>query len=185
MCWIRLLKIKEMGEVLSAFKQIKAEAELQSGNKIVFIRADNRKSEFGTAFQGYCKEVGIKLEPIPPYKHSINDVAGRWMGITAVVVKSMLYEAQLPHQIWDYAIEHAVLIENRSPTPALSFPNDDNFNRNTTHSAYFKRPADLENLRVFRCKADLLCPSDLNPQKLQARIRQGKYITVGMTSSKI
>ncbi|KAI0992765.1 hypothetical protein K3495_g15420, partial [Podosphaera aphanis] len=97
----------------------------------------------------------------------------------------MLYEAQLPHQMWDYAIEHAVWIKNKSPTTALPFPNDDDLNRNTPHSAYFKRPADLENLRVFGCKADILYPSILNPQKWQARTRQGKYIMVGMTSSKI
>ncbi|KAI1005346.1 hypothetical protein K3495_g2868 [Podosphaera aphanis] len=131
MCWIRLLKTKEMIEVLSAFKEIKTEAELLSGNRITLIRADNGKSEFGTAFQSYCKEIGIQLEPSPPYKHSMNGVAERWMGITAVIARSTLYEAQLPHQLWDYAIEHAVWIKNRSPTSALPFTQDNNEDFNT------------------------------------------------------
>ncbi|KAI0996190.1 hypothetical protein K3495_g11988, partial [Podosphaera aphanis] len=175
MCWIKLLKTKEMNEVLSAFKQVKAEAELESGNKIVFIRADNGKSEFGTAFQHYCIEVGIQLEPSPPYKHSMNGVAGRWMGITAVVARSMLYEAQLPHQLWNYAIEHAVFIKNRAPTPALPFSDTDAF-KNTPYSAYYGKAADLRNLRVFGCKAYILYPPALNPQKWLPHTRNGNYI---------
>jgi transposase len=48
---------------------------------IVFVRADNGKSEFGLGFQDYCKEVGIQFEPRPPYKHSMNGVVERYMGI--------------------------------------------------------------------------------------------------------
>ncbi|KAI0992936.1 hypothetical protein K3495_g15247 [Podosphaera aphanis] len=80
----------------------------------------------------------------------------------------MLYEAQLPHQMWDYAIEHAVWIKNKSPTTALPFPNDDDddLNRNTPHSAYFKRPADLENLRVFLLQSRHFIPFRFKPPKM-------------------
>ncbi|KAI0991733.1 hypothetical protein K3495_g16454, partial [Podosphaera aphanis] len=86
-CWIRLLKTKEMIEVLSKFKEIKSMAELESGHKIVYIRADNGKSEFGTEFQNHCKETGIQLEPSPPYKHSMNGVVERWIGSTETIAR--------------------------------------------------------------------------------------------------
>ncbi len=71
-----------MIEVLFAFKENKSMAELESGHKIVYIRADNGKVEFGTEFQNYCKETGIQLEPSPPYKHLMNGVVKRCIAST-------------------------------------------------------------------------------------------------------
>jgi cell fate regulator YaaT (PSP1 superfamily) len=80
-CWIHLLITKDTVEVLSAIKQIKAQAQLEMEEKIVFVRADNGKSEFSLGFQDYCKVVGIRFEPTPPYKHSMNGVVERYMAI--------------------------------------------------------------------------------------------------------
>ncbi|KAI1005252.1 hypothetical protein K3495_g2972 [Podosphaera aphanis] len=114
----------------------------------------------------------------------MSGVAERWMGITAVFARSMLYEAQLPHQLWDYAIEHAFFIKNRAPTSALPF-SDTDAPKNTSYSAYYGKAADLRNLRVFGCKAYILYPPALNPQKWQPHTRNGNYVMVGMTSTKI
>ncbi|KAI0994010.1 hypothetical protein K3495_g14173 [Podosphaera aphanis] len=108
MYWVSLLHTKETKEVLNLFKQIIVMVEIQSENKVWYIRADNGKSEFGPAFTDYLKERGTQFEPCPPYKHLMNGVAERAIGILATYARSMLFEAQLPHQFWDYAIEHAV-----------------------------------------------------------------------------
>ncbi|KAI0992685.1 hypothetical protein K3495_g15500, partial [Podosphaera aphanis] len=171
-----------MSEVLSAFKEIKSMTELESSEKIVLIRADNGKSEFGTSFQSYCKEVGIQFEPSPPYKHSMNGVVERWIGSTETIARSMLYEAGLPHQLWDYAIEHSVWIKNRVPTAALPF---DKILEKTPFEAYYSKLASLKNLKVFGCKSNILYPPELNPQTWVPRTREGKFIMVGMQSSKI
>lgn len=181
-CWIKSLKSKEMRELLLAFREIKSISELESNQKIIHIRADNGKSEFGTGFQSYRKEVGIQLEPSPPYKHSLNGVVERWMGSTETIARSILYEAHLPHQLWDYAIEHAVWIKNRVPTAALPF---EQIQERTPFEAYYSKTPSLKNLRVFGCKADILYPPDLNPQTWVPRIREGKFIMIGMQSSKI
>ncbi|KAI1000860.1 hypothetical protein K3495_g7339 [Podosphaera aphanis] len=181
-CWIRLLKTKEMVEVLSAFKEIKRMAEVESAGEIVYVRADNGKSEFGHEFQSYCREVGIQLEPSPPYKLSMNGVVERWMRSTKTIARSILYEARLPHQLWDYAIEHAVWIKNRVPTAALPFGQ---FQKKTPFEAYHGKLPSLKNLKVFGSKADVLYPPDLNSQTWVPRTREGKFIMIGMRSSKI
>ncbi|KAI0991012.1 hypothetical protein K3495_g17175, partial [Podosphaera aphanis] len=107
MYWVSLLKTKEANEVLNLLKQIIATVELQSGNKVCFMRADNGRSEFGPALIDFLKERGTQFEPCPPYKHSMNGVAERAIGLLATYARSMLFEARLPHQFWDYAIEHA------------------------------------------------------------------------------
>ncbi|KAI0992502.1 hypothetical protein K3495_g15683, partial [Podosphaera aphanis] len=94
----------------------------------------------------------------------------------------ILYEARLPHQLWDYAIEHAVWIKNRVPTAALPF---EQIQERTPFKAYYNKTPSLKNLRVFGCKADILYPPDLNPQTWVPRIREGKFIMIGMQSLKI
>lgn len=124
MYWVTLQKSKEANEVMNMLRQIISMVELQCGGKAWYFRADNGKSEFGTTFQEFLKKKGTQFEPCPPYKHSINGVAERAIGILATYARSRLFEAQLPEQFWDYAIEHAMWIRNRVPTSALPFGPD-------------------------------------------------------------
>ncbi|KAI0991852.1 hypothetical protein K3495_g16335, partial [Podosphaera aphanis] len=157
MYWVSLLKTKETNEVLNLLKQIIATVELQSGNKVCFMRADNGRSEFGPALIDFLKERGTQFEPCPPYKHSMNGVAERAIGLLATYARSMLFEARLPHQFWDYAIEHAVWIRNRVPTSALPFgPAQSSTGKySIPHAAWHERLPKLHNLRPFGCVANL------------------------------
>ncbi|KAI0991887.1 hypothetical protein K3495_g16300, partial [Podosphaera aphanis] len=112
----------------------------------------------------------------------MNGVVERWIGSTETIARSILYEARLPHQLWDYAIEHAVWIKNRVPTAALPF---DQIKQKTPFEAYYNKIPSLKNLKVFGCKADVLYPPELHPQTWVSRIREGKFIMIGMQSSKI
>ena len=52
------------------------------GNKVVMVRVNNIKGEFGSKFQNKCKEDGIQFKPCPVYKHSLNGVSERAIYIT-------------------------------------------------------------------------------------------------------
>ena len=67
----------------------------------------------------------------------------------------------------------------------MPFSETDSLKIDTPYSAYHGKAADLMNLRILGCKADILYPQNLFPQKWQAHNRNGKYIMIGMTSSKI
>ncbi|KAI0992438.1 hypothetical protein K3495_g15747, partial [Podosphaera aphanis] len=187
MYWVSLLKTKETNEVLNILKQIIASVELQSGNKLCYMRADNGKSEFGPAFTDFLKERGTQFEPCPPYKHSMNGVAERAIGLLSTYARSMLFEAQLPHQFWDYAIEHAAWIRNRVPTSALPFgPVHSSTGKwNIPHAAWYERPPKLDNLRPFGCVATLVYPKALMPQKWTPKTREGTSIFIGMRGESI
>jgi hypothetical protein len=47
------------------------------GNKVIMVKADNIKGEFGSKFQNKCKKDGIQFEPCPVYKHSLNGISKR------------------------------------------------------------------------------------------------------------
>ncbi|KAI0998284.1 hypothetical protein K3495_g9912 [Podosphaera aphanis] len=95
---VSLRQTKETNEVLNILMQFIATVELQSGNKLCSMRANNGKSESGPPFTEFLKERGTQFELCPPYKHSMNGVPERTVGSLATYATAMLFEAQLPHQ---------------------------------------------------------------------------------------
>jgi hypothetical protein len=45
------------------------------GDKVVMVRANNAKGEFGPEFQNRCKEDGMQFKLCPAYKYSLNGVS--------------------------------------------------------------------------------------------------------------
>ncbi|KAI0993135.1 hypothetical protein K3495_g15049, partial [Podosphaera aphanis] len=173
--WIRLLKTKSMGEVARNLKEIIAQVELESGQKLVYFRADNGKSEFGSEITDMLSEKGVQFEPCPPYKHSMNGVAERAIGIIATYARSMLFEAHLSHHFWDHAVEHAVWIRNRVPTSSLPFGPENTPSSKTfiPYTAWHEKQPKLVHLRPFGCVSTLAYPKSLHPQKWTPNIRDG------------
>jgi hypothetical protein len=93
--------------------------EQETGKQIKFFRADNGKGEFGPSLQAELKTKGVQLKPSPPYKHSINGVAKKAMQLVNRQARSIIYQAKLPKDMWDYAVEHAVYLKNRVLTAAV------------------------------------------------------------------
>ncbi|KAI0999466.1 hypothetical protein K3495_g8729 [Podosphaera aphanis] len=152
--------------------------KLQCENKVWYFRTDKGKSKFSLTFTEILKERGIQFEPCPPYEHSMNGVAERAIGILTTYARSMLFEAQLPHQFWDHAIEHAVWIRNRVPTSALPFGLDSSVSSRwkIPHSVWYEKLHKLDNLRLFGCVAIIAYPNALLPQKWTPRSREGTSI---------
>ena len=108
--WVRFLKTKETTEILSHLKQLKTELEKETGNEIAFIREDNGKGEFGQEFKNYLRELGIQIEPSPPYKHSLNGVIERAIGTISRKARSMLYKAKLSQEYWYLGITLTIIL---------------------------------------------------------------------------
>ena len=180
--WIRFLRTKSAAEVVPQFKQLKTELELEANTKVIFIRYDNRKGEFGAEFQSYLQEEGIQIEPCPAYKHSMNGVAERIIGLIDKLVRSILYQAKASHRLWDYTTEHAVWLRNRLPTTAL--PYSANTTAKTPFESYYGIKPDVSNLRIFGYAAYPLNSIGRMPGKYVSRT-QGERIFVGLRGNRI
>jgi len=90
-----LLKTKSIDEVYLALNKIKKRAERSTGEKCAYFRADNGTSEFGYTFQELLVVNKIQFEPSPAFKHSLNSVIERAIGIIAIIARSIIYEARL------------------------------------------------------------------------------------------
>ena len=97
----------------------------------------------------------------------------------------MLYEAKMPHQMWCYAIEHAVYLKNRLPTATLPFgpQESDTGCAETPFEAFKHAKPNVSKLKVFGCAAWPL-RMERFLSKSESRICES-YIFVGMTGSHI
>ena len=142
--WIQHLRSKEAAEVVPIFKQLQKELKWEANTKVIFVRADNGKGEFGLMFQEHLLQEGMQFKPCPPYKHSMNRVAERAIQMVDQLTRSILYQARLPPTMWCYATEHAVWIRNRIPTSALPFGSDST--AETPYESYNSRKPNVQNL---------------------------------------
>ena len=158
--------------------------EQDTGDKVVMVRADNAKGEFGPEFQNRCKEDGMQFEPCPAYKHSLNGVSERAVYTTDCKIRSLLFDSKLLIDLWCLAAEHAIWIKNRVPTIALPFGSGRLGTLKTPYKAYTKQVLNLEHVKAFSCAAYPILPKGKHPQHFTYRHRPG-HILVGMQSSKI
>jgi hypothetical protein len=179
--WIRYLKGKSAQDCVPVFKQLVSELEHEAGRKVVYVRADNGKGEFGSEFQSYLTEKRIIFEPSPAFKHSLNGVIERAMGVVKKTARSILYRATLSERLWCYATEHAVYLKNRLLTAALPYGDSEAY---TPLQAYTDRRPDFSVLRVWGCAAYPLNSLERMPRTWDPRTR-GEHVFIGLKGNKI
>jgi hypothetical protein len=94
--WVRFLKTKSTNDVFPALIKVIHMIKREIADRVVIVRADNSKGEFGLKFQTIYNKDGIIFEPCPVYKHSINRVSERHLYITDCKARLLLFDADLP-----------------------------------------------------------------------------------------
>jgi hypothetical protein len=69
------LKSKSASKAYPALMEVIKIIERDIRDKVVMVRANNAKGEFGPKFQNKCKEDGMQFEPCFAYKHSLNGIS--------------------------------------------------------------------------------------------------------------
>jgi hypothetical protein len=93
--WVRLLKSKSASKAYPTLMEVIKIIERDTGDKIVMVRADNAKGEFGPKFQNRCKEDEMQFKPYPVYKHSLNGVSKRAIYTTDYKIRSLFFNSKL------------------------------------------------------------------------------------------
>lgn len=121
--------------------------------------------------------MGIRFEPSPPYKHSMNGVVERAMQTVNQRARSMIYHAKLPEKLWDYAVEHEVYLKNRVLTVAIQVK--------IPIEAYSGVKPVIGKLRIFGCAAYPVKAKETHPTTYKPGFRDKDYILVSMSGSSI
>ena len=159
--WVYLVQNRsELHRVFSLFK-IERELELQDKNgqgpKIQKIRCDNGP-EYQKLGDYIHANYGIYFEYTTVYTPEQNGVAERLNRSLVQIARGMLNDAQLPLQLWGYAIETASYIRNRTPIGPGGL---------TPEEAYSGKKPYIGHLRAYGCIAYAQVPEEIRGNKLE------------------
>jgi hypothetical protein len=101
---------------------------------VAWIKADNKKGEFGCQFQDELIFKGIEFKPCLLYKHLYNSVVKHAIYIINYKTRLLLFKGNIPVELWCYVVKHSVWLKNRVLTLALLF--DENNSAITPYKAY-------------------------------------------------
>ena len=164
--WVAMLPSKDRaGE---AIKEIKAQAEGESGRKLGTLCTD-RGGEFTShEFAEYCAGEGIHRQRTALYSSQQNGVVEQRNGTVVAAARSMLKAKGLPGCLWGEAVATAVYLLNRCPTKNVE---------GMTHfeAWHGKKPA-VHHLKVFGCIAHI---RNSSPHLKKVEDRSRKMIFIG------
>jgi hypothetical protein len=107
------------GDVLTRFSDLKKLLDNQhSPWKLAFVRTDNEFVYTSNDWIDYCKEEGIEHEFSPPHRHYALGVVERCMQTVGVGMRCMMLQGNAPEWCIPYALTHANIIRNHSPSKA-------------------------------------------------------------------
>ena len=109
---IYFLKTKESKEVLSEFKEFKAQVKNLAEKRIKILRSDNGGEYTYTEFNYFFKEEGIKRELTILYNPQQNGVAETKNRIVVEATKAMIHDQSLPMFLWAKASRTIVYVQN-------------------------------------------------------------------------
>lgn len=146
--------ISTKDEVYECLKEYYSMVCAGFGSSVARMRCDNGGEYISRRCKEFCKEKGVVLEYTAAYTPEQNGRAERMNRTLVEKARSLIYESQLPKEMWGEAIMTALYLTNRSCTVAL----DD---LTPTELWYGKKP-DVSNLRVpcLRPFAQVQAPQD-------------------------
>ena len=125
---IYFLKNKESEEVLSKFKDFKAQVKNLSGKRIKIVRLGNGGEYTSREFNDFYKEVGINTELTTPYNPQQNRVPERKNRTVVEAAKAMIHDQLLPMFLWEEISRTFLYVQNICPHKTV---------KNMTHEEAF------------------------------------------------
>ena len=114
----------------------------QSGYAFKRIRADNRNEFVNQRLRNWACQEGIKWEFSAPYTPQQNGVTERGNRIIMEGARSMLLGANLPNNLWSYAVKTKCYVLNRTGTTStVDFM--------TPYERFWQKKPTIGHLRVF------------------------------------
>jgi hypothetical protein len=142
----------------------------QYKTKVESMMSDEGGEYKSEAFKTLLKEKGIKILRSSPYTPQENGRAERFMRTMMDKAEAMRIFACIPDSWWEFAIEQAVHIYNRTPLSRLKWL--------TPHEQLKGEVPSIEHLQVFGCGAYVHIPANIRKNKLAPKSELMTYIGV-------
>ena len=113
------------------------------------------------AFVTMLKDKGIEILQSIPYAHQQNGRAERIIRTLMEKAESMRLQACLPQSYWEFALDHATHVYNRTPMKRLNWQ--------TPYQGISGEKPSVDHLRVFGCAAYVFIPREVQENKMAPR----------------
>ena len=142
-------------------------------NQICFLRMDNALEFKSHAFEDFCTATGIVLTYSVPYEHSQNGLAEAYIKKIQLIVRPLLFHANLASTLWGHAVLHAAVLLRLRPTL---------LHTQTPLEMMSGRPPNISHLRIFGCEVWVPVPE---PKQGTITPHRHKAIYLGYDSPSI
>jgi transposase InsO family protein len=143
---------------ISATKQFFAMVETKYGSKVKQWMSDAGGEYKSQAFDKMLKDRGIEILQSVPYAHQQNGRAERIIRTLMDKAEAMRHLACLPQSWWEFSVDHATHVYNRTPMRRLQW-------QTPFQLLNGERPS-IDHLRVFGCGAYVFIPAETRSNKL-------------------
>ena len=120
------------------------------------------------AFEKMLKDKGIEIFQSIPYAHQQNGRAERIIRTITEKAESMRLQACIPQSWWEFSIEHATHVYNRTPMRRLNWQ--------TPYTLLYGERCSVEHLRVFGSGAYVFLPAEVRANKLAPKSELMTYL---------
>jgi len=153
---------------LTATSHFLAMVETKFGSKVTQWMSDAGGEYKSKAFNKMLLDRGIEILQSIPYAHQQNGRAERIIRTLMEKAESMRYLACLPQSWWEFSVEHAVHVYNRTPLRRLNW-------QTPFQLLWGERPT-IDHLRVFGCGAYVFIPAETRANKLAPKSELMTYL---------
>ena len=152
----------------------------QYGCTVEVIQSDNEKA-LSKEFGEWCRELGIRFEPLPTYSPSLNGRSKRSGGVIITMAWVLRNQSRLPANLWSEIFLAVGYILDRTPRARLNWkaPLKDLYDRLGRPNPFIE----LAHLRVYGCRCYSLIHKEEMDHKLDPKAHLG-YL-VGYEASNI
>ncbi len=130
-------------ENLAILKDFTSWVSHQFNYKVLRIRSDHEQGRHKT--RNWMRLQHIDFEPSTPRTPAQNGRAERSGGVITEKARAMRIHANLPHDLWNEAIQAAVYLYNRTPRQAQDWK--------TPYEIFLGQKPQLAHLRAYGCRA--------------------------------
>jgi hypothetical protein len=169
--WVKLLKSKD--QAIDAIHQFLKMVQTQHKTQVLKFMSDGGGEYQSKAFHRMLADQGIELLLSPPCTPQVNGRAKHFMRTLTEKADAMRHTSGTPDSWWEFAVEHAVHVYNRTPLHRIGWK--------TPFELVHKELPNIDHLCVFGCGAYVFIPSEDRPNKLAPKSELMTYVGWGVT----
>jgi len=164
--WTVNLRTKDAA--IAATYQFLAIVETRYNTRVIEWMSDAGGEYKSVAFDKMLKDRGITILQSVPYAHQQNGRAERIIRTLMEKAETMRHNACLPQNWWEFAVEHATHVYNRTPLRRHQWQ--------TPYQLLNRERPSVEHLRVFGCGAYVFIPAEIRANKLAPKSEIMTYL---------